>query len=89
MYDNSTIPTDFCLDTTRGTNENTGVAIPSKTEQRLTRCAPAEGVYTTPSRGRSKSKFLPAMSQDGVSSNGLVDQADGRRECLCVRGPPP
>ncbi len=50
----------FFLDTTWGTNENTAVPIPSKKEQRLTRCGPAEGVPTTSSLGRPKSKFLSA-----------------------------
>ncbi len=36
------------------------VVIPSKKEQRLTRCGPAEGVSMTCSHGRPKSKFLSA-----------------------------
>jgi len=38
------------------------VAIPSKKEQRLTRCGSAEGVSTTSSRGHPKSKFLSVFS---------------------------
>ena len=37
------------------------MAIPSKMEQRLTQGGPAEGVPTTSSRGRPKSKFLSAF----------------------------
>jgi peptidoglycan/xylan/chitin deacetylase (PgdA/CDA1 family) len=46
---------------TEGTNETTAVAIPSKKDQRLTPCSPAEGVSTTSSRGQPKSKFLSAL----------------------------
>ena len=37
------------------------MAIPRKTEQRLTRCGPGEGVSTTSSRGQPESKFLSAI----------------------------
>ena len=55
------IQTVFSIDTTWGTNENTAVAIPRKTEHRLTRCGPAERVSTTSSGGRPNSKFLSAI----------------------------
>jgi len=54
------IPIRFSLDTTWGTNHNPVVVIPSKKEQRLTRCGPAEGVSMTCGHGRPKSKFLSA-----------------------------
>jgi hypothetical protein len=34
---------DYSLDTTWGRNDNPAVAIPSKKDERLTRCGPAEG----------------------------------------------
>lgn len=52
--------TDFSLDTTCGTNENDALAIPRKKEQRLARCGPAEGVFTTSNHGRPKSTSLSA-----------------------------
>jgi hypothetical protein len=48
---------------TEGTNENTAVASPSKKDQRLTRCDPAEGVSTTARRGRPNSNFLSAYQR--------------------------
>jgi len=54
----SVFGTDFSLDTTWGSNDNPALAIPSKKDERLTRCGPAEGMSTTCSRGRPKSKFL-------------------------------
>jgi ABC-type thiamine transport system ATPase subunit len=57
---------------TEGTTENTAVAIPSKKEQRLTRCGPAEGVSMTASRGRPKSKFLSAQLEFKSQSKTLL-----------------
>jgi len=34
---------DFSIDTTWGGNDNPAVAFPSKKDERLTRCGPAEG----------------------------------------------
>ena len=70
------------LDTTWGTDENTAVAIPSKREQRLTRCGPAEGVSTTSSRGGPKSKFLSSHLDGAELGEALRDELDVGLEVL-------
>ncbi len=56
------------------------MAIPSKKEQRLTRCGPAEGVSTASSRGRPKSKSLSAMP------SAVVGQASRVTPTVVLRG---
>jgi hypothetical protein len=58
--------THFCLDTTLGTDDNSGLVIFSKEEQHLTRCDLAEGVFRTSSCGQPWSQPLPARLASGT-----------------------